>query len=293
MTLDELILLGKEEFINYDFKKIIFDARNISYSEDDAILNILLFKGNIYTANSDCDRLPVTLEFYKKLWGNDFYFWDDVKQNNFVEANGETMNSFVTPYKSLYKENHNPNPSSSIDKLFEEYAKLTHTIGNFIPVYAEKTGNGWASPFNGPRYRSTFDYWDLTLKDIKKILKDFECSNKSVDEFIKTVSNYNYKKYIIDSSKWILSFENWFNFITKNLLQNFLEDPKVYYDKFDDFYHNPKEFDCNPKEFWEGHFDGKVSAQSKNDLKDFLTFVNNAIKKRSKLIYEALTKNLT
>ncbi|PCK20005.1 hypothetical protein CEY02_15825 [Bacillus pumilus] len=271
MTFDELMKLSEEEFINYDFKKEIFNLRHLKYDENNPIANIILYKGNIYGSLSDCDRLPLILEIYKRLWGNEFEFWN-TKQTDFVEANGETMNSFVTPYKALYKETYNlSNP------LFNEYAILTHTVGNFIPVYAIEKDKNWSSPFNIKRYSSTYDYWDITLNHIKVILNDVEDSNESIENFFKILQNSNsvkYKKYIIESAKWILSFNTWPNFVEKNFLQSFLE--------------NPKDLTSEPKEFWRKHFKETVSTKDENNLIEFLTFVNNAIKERSSLIYKQL-----
>ncbi|MFP7235901.1 hypothetical protein [Bacillus altitudinis] len=274
MTFDELMELSEEEFINYDFKREVFDLRNLIYDEKNPIANIILYKGNIYGSQSDCDRLPLTLEIYKRLWGNQFEFWN-TKQTDFVEANGETMNSFVTPYKAFYKETYDlSNP------IFKDYAKLTHTVGNFIPVYAIKNNKNCFSPFNSKRYKSTYDYWDLTLNHIKVILNDFMNSNDSIEIFLENTMNNNtfkYKKYIIESAKWILSFKTLPNFVEKNFLQSFLE--------------NPKDLTSEPKEFWRNHFKGTVSTKDENNLSEFLTFVNQAILERSSLIYKQLKLN--
>lgn len=271
MTFDELMKLSEEEFINYDFKREIFHLRDLIYDENNPIVNMILYKGNIYGSQSDCDRLPLTLDIYKRLWGNEFEFWN-TKQTDFVEANGETMNSFVTPYKAFYKETYNlSNP------VFKDYAKLTHTVGNFIPVYAIKNKKNWFSPFNSKRYRSTYDYWDLTLKHIKEFLNDFEDSHDSIKNFLETTLNDNsfkYKKYILESAQWILSFNTWSNFVEKNFLQSFLEDPK--------------DLTSEPKEFWHNHFKGTVSTQDETKLIEFLNIVNQAILERSSLIYKQL-----
>ncbi|MBU8637713.1 hypothetical protein [Bacillus pumilus] len=276
MTFDELLELSEEDFINYDFKREIFDLRNLTYDENNPIANMILYKGNIYGSRSDCDRLPLTLEIYKSLWGNEFIFWD-TKETNFVEGNGETMNSFVTPYKAFYKETYNlSNPH------FKEYAKLTHTVGNFIPVYAIKNKKRWFSPFNSKRYSSTYDYWDISLNQIKIILDDFENSNDSIENFLENPfynGSVKYAKYIFESAKWILSFNTWPKFVEKNFLQSFLE--------------NPKDLSSNPKEFWNNHFKGTVSTKDEDNLIEFLIFVNKAIQERSSLIYKQLHLNNT
>lgn len=287
MTFDELMNLTEEEFINYDFKKEIFDLRQLPYNDENPILNMIMYKGNIYGAQSDCDRLPLTLEFYNKLWGNEFKFWD-TEQTNFVEANGETMNSFVTPYKSLHRENYDFS-NSLTNELFNEYAKLTHTIGNFMPVYAVKTKD-WVSPFNQSRARATGDYWDLTLYHIKnffELKKKKDMSNESFSDYLSKLKKDDIKDeewiltkaYIINSKEWLLSYNTWENFIEMNFLQNFLVDPTT--------------LSSEPKEFWEGHFTGKVNTKNEKDIDTFLITVNKAIKERSLLIHKALKETIT
>ncbi|MES9721627.1 hypothetical protein ABWK17_12985, partial [Bacillus altitudinis] len=75
----------------------------------------------------------------------------------------------------------------------------------------------------------------------------------------------------------ILSFKTWPNFVEKNFLQSFLE--------------NPKDLTSEPKEFWRNHFKETVSTKDENNLSEFLTFVNQAILERSSLIYKQLKLN--
>ncbi|MFP7228845.1 hypothetical protein SFB99_11550 [Bacillus altitudinis] len=115
---------------------------------------------------------------------------------------------------------------------------------------------------------------------MKVILNDFMNSNDSIEIFLENTMNNNtfkYKKYIIESAKWILSFKTWPNFVEKNFLQSFLE--------------NPKDLTSEPKEFWRNHFKGTVSTKDENNLSEFLTFVNQAILERSSLIYKQLKLN--
>ncbi|MDG3045299.1 hypothetical protein OE903_20960 [Bacillus sp. B6(2022)] len=42
MTFDELMELSEEEFINYDFKREVFDLRNLIYDEK-TLLQILFY----------------------------------------------------------------------------------------------------------------------------------------------------------------------------------------------------------------------------------------------------------
>ncbi|MEC3590582.1 hypothetical protein ABE037_07120 [Bacillus pumilus] len=42
MTFDELLELSEEDFINYDFKREIFDLRNLTYDENNPIVNMII-----------------------------------------------------------------------------------------------------------------------------------------------------------------------------------------------------------------------------------------------------------
>jgi len=256
MNLKEFVELGESKAVSYDFKKEIFESRNIHYS-DNEILNLILYKGNYDFYYDDCDRLALTLEIYEKLWESSFNFWDIENHREFVKANGETMNSFNTTYKALYKDKFVYN-----DKELNEFSIMTHTLGNFIPVYVKKTSkNSWSSPFNGPRYIFTLDYWDITLLDIKKYY----------DEDLTP-------SYIKNSERWLESFGSWENFIERNYLQSFLEDDK--------------DTSSNPKEFWKGHFERRKTPPNKTQAYEFLKFVYSAIKKRGNLMYSVLKSKL-
>ena len=253
-----------EELINFDFKREIFNLRKLPYNNQNYILNFIIYKGNIYGADSDCDRLPITLDLYSKLWSNTFRFWD-TNQTNFIYANGETMNSFVKSYKVV-----NANNYDFSKELFNEYAKLTHTLGNFIPVYAINIKkNEWKSPFNTKRQSATYDYWDLTLYHIKSFFQ-FEKEKILEKEWILT------KSYIVESREWLLSFNTWSNFVEKNFLQSFLVDPN--------------DIESDPIEFWKGHFNlnEPVNAQNSDQINEFLEKVNWAIKERSRNMIKAL-----
>lgn len=249
MNLKEFVALGAEEAVCYDFKREVFNLRNIPYNSE-RIINFILYTGNFY--NDDCDRLPLTLEVYQSLWANGYNYWDIEDQKEFVKSNGETMNSFKTSYRKIsngkfYHDN----------SLINEFSVLTHTLGNFMPVYAEKKDkSNWSSPFNKGRYPHTYDYWDLTLKDIKNYYE-----------------GKNDKDYIRESERWLASFKDWPNFIEKNFLLSFLEDDS--------------DSSSNPKEFWEGHFNTRTKP-NQEQLHEFLTFANSAIKKRGLQMYNEL-----
>lgn len=257
MNLDEFANLDKETAVNYDFKKIIFNARHIPY-QNEILLNFILYKGNGGFFNDDCDRLPLALEIYKCLWGTKYKLWSDSTQIDFVPENGETMNSFVTSYKSIHTNCYVYNKP-----LIEKFSILTHTLGNFLPVYVElKSGNKhWVSPFNAPRYNFTLDYWDTTLKDIKNYY-----------------DKNNPPQYILNSKAWLDSFTNWEGFVTSNFLEDFLI--------------NDKDPTSEPVEFWEGHFTKRKTRPNNIQLYKFLNFVNHAITARGNRMYDALQQNL-
>lgn len=89
-----------------------------------------------------------------------------------------------------------------IQDQLDLFAHLTHTLGNFIPCHGK---------FNGPRYRPTNDYWDLTLRHIRRwYLKEGSPS------------------FVDACSGWLSSFgndiEGWNTFVRENFLDPYVDD---------------------------------------------------------------------
>lgn len=275
MILEEFLKMGREDAVKYDFKKEIFQLRNLNYDNFREIERVLIYKGNIFLKESDCDRLPLTMSIYDTIWGDEINNYFDIKNvENFIPSNGETMHSFTRIYK-IYTDviKQNKRYQFECDEL-NEFAKLTHSLGNFIPVYSIYEKN--ASPFNASRNASTHDYWDLTMLDIKNYF-----ANKQ--EFV--------PKYIKDSSNWFEmyrgdKFDNGFNeFCNKH----FLDDWKMEENKTDS--------DWNDKNlFWEHHESKRHTVShfanegGEKLFKEVVGKINESIITRGELMYDKLKK---
>ena len=239
------------DIANYDFKNLhpSLEVRK----EKDVLMKMSLYKSK-ETKKFDCDSSKQAINLYIQAWNSvekvDFKRIANGSGKNKKKLTGETMNSFATTYKQ-YKKLTAENLISvrDVEEKIREFACLTHSIGNFMPV-----ANG---SFNPRRYQKTKDYWDLTLRDIH-----LWYTNRSQETAL--------AKILEDSSDWLNIFgenqEGWDKFIEENFLQDFVI-------KEDDSF-------GEPIEFWEGHFEGEVLPKSLDDINSFLMFVNIAIQKR-------------
>lgn len=267
--LEDFLALGKEAAVNYDFKREIFKRRGIAYQPEKMIDNIIRYKGNIFLGESDCDRIKLTLAIYNTLWSTQlthYSYFDEMTVTEFLPVNGETMNSFTTIYKIYTTIMHNEEKYLYENAELNRFARLTHSIGNFIPVYAL---NEKKSPFNSGRNRGTNDYWDLTMLDIKRYLEHH--ANPELDR------GYNYA-YIEQSRKWLDSFHTFDEFCE----QNFLDDWKA-----------QNECDWNNEHlFWESHHLNRRKVDFFKDdsalYDSVLKKINDSIIQRGEKMYDAL-----
>lgn len=166
---------GISNFLKYKLGLLVDNSHPLKYTK---------VYGNKYIGrHGDCDKEAYPM--YK------FLEW----QNNFEDSiRGETMNSFTTTfhqaimlssnkddvykeiginenqylnkqYEILLKDNNYKIFSCIKDNLkeFEEFAKLTHTIGNFTVL------PNWMNTGRGGSF-TVLDYWDLTLKNLYEFL---------------------------------------------------------------------------------------------------------------------------
>lgn len=170
--------------------------------------------------NADCDKEAFPL--YKALG------WQD--KPTYI-TRGETMNTFITTFKHAIKKSDNAkdvykkieiDPEERLKKqynklyeneaylnefsligenikLFQEFAALNHTLGNFTVL------PHW---MNTGRYNFSKDYWDLTLRSLYYFFKTFDESDTSWRAFIDT---YYLNVYVNDNYKpiefWKKHFE--------------------------------------------------------------------------------------
>ncbi|WP_028235466.1 hypothetical protein [Pseudobutyrivibrio sp. MD2005] len=180
------------------------------------------------------------------------------------------------------------------NKGLDDFLKASYTLGNFIPVPFESDGG----QFNVPRYKTTNDYWDLTLLRIYNWYKENESLEK--DAILKTIENEcdcnknkelclllgrncaNVKQCI----KWLCEFGSWDSFVENNFMQPFvIEEGNGNYGA--------------PLELWKGHFERTEDGIFENTMplckkqcEDFFENAADRIKKRSELMVEELKNKL-
>lgn len=273
MILEEFLKMDKQEAVKYDFKKEIFQQRNLDYHNFNEVERVLIYKGNIFQKESDCDRLPLTFSIYNTIWGDEINRYFDIENaESFLPSNGETMHSFTRIYK-IYTDIIKQNNRYQFECIeLNKFAELTHSLGNFIPVYSIYEKN--ASPFNASRNASTHDYWDLTMLDIKNYF-----ANKQ--EFV--------PKYIRNSSNW---FETYRNDSFDNGFNEFCNKHFLYEWKLID---NETDSEWNKRNlFWEHHETKRHTVShfsiegGEEIFRKILTRINQSIITRGELMYDKL-----
>lgn len=166
------------------------------------------------------------------------------------------------------------------------FFQCVHTIGNFIPVPSKTDGNGQS--FNTKR-ESCYaqDYWDRTLYCIYQWYKWYEKDHMEAELWLEKLLLAKEKIgkgadcIIVNACKdWLKSFQDekknpsWDVFVEENYLQDYTEWTTKPYGR--------------PKEFWVGHFSGKVFPQTPEQFEAFFAHATEAIKARSKRMVEAL-----
>lgn len=176
-----------ECIIDYDFKNESPCSR--IRNQKDSITKFLMYKEyNKSDGEFDCDNsngtCPLTDDIYKELWGWSYetrFELKDILKIKFGEVwsrfSADTMNSYQTTYtraKKIYGED-----ELRKNKLLCEFARYTHTIGNFtlIPFSIDEN-----TPFNPYRNAEFKDYFDISLKFIKEKI-DAKTFKEYIDNF--------------------------------------------------------------------------------------------------------------
>lgn len=164
-----------------------------------------------------------------------------------------------------YREN-----KEEIEKELIKFARLTQTMGNFMPVPLY---------FNQGRVVKTSDYWDLTLLGIY----NYYLSGKS-SEFLKTfLSDIKRNQEIVTEQsivisyceKWLANFKTWNNFVIANYLHDFVSgNEEIGFGK--------------PIMYWDMHSYEKKDPKNKEDISQFIKKVNFMISNRGRRILFAL-----
>lgn len=208
------------EIVNYDFKNELSEIANAK--EKTYIDKFLLYKS--FGGKIDCDNsngsCPLTNDIYIKLWGWDYkqrYTLTGLLQEKFGSVwnrfGSDTMNSFQTTYNKAIKIYNNDLSAVKNNKLLNEFAKLTHSIGNFTLVPFHLKENDTLS-FNQFRGTKLGDYFDLSLKLLKEnvgfsVFKEFIDTfylNDYVDEQYNIIPLFTRHKQLLNQDK--MNFAN-------------------------------------------------------------------------------------
>ncbi len=188
------------DVMNYDFKNELSEIANAK--EKTYIDKFLLYKS--FGGKFDCDNsngsCPLTNDIYIKLWGWDYkqrYTLTGLLQEKFGcvwnRFGSDTINSFQTTYNKAIKIYNNDLSAVRKNKLLNEYARLTHSIGNFTLVPFHLKENDTLS-FNQFRGTKLGDYFDLSLKLLKENV-EFSVFKEFIDTFY--LNDYVDKQYNI------------------------------------------------------------------------------------------------
>lgn len=187
---------------------------------------------------------------------------------NLVDQNyyrGDTMNSFKTTYNQTCSKGY---LTKEILELLTEFATLTHTIGNFIPLpivkIAEKNLNS-ARGFSGHTLgKSIRDYWDLTLVMFYDYFTYNESSKLDVINLFE-VEDQEGKSI----AKWLENYgegqAGWDKFIEENSLGMYVTRRNNFSDK--------NRLYGKPILFWKGHSFENPLPKSSEDVLSFLKLI--------------------
>ena len=244
-TLKNVSLL---DFATYDFK-------NEDFSEEIRNENNPLAKFSMYhnsKSNFDCDSSNGTCdlanEVYEVLWGFNYKLGVTMPLNlrrkfeNWDRMGADTMNSFATTYiNALHKIYNGDEDKLHGNELIQDFASLTHSVGNFtlVPFHLapddEKSFNqyrGYKPQEEASGKYFVYDYFDLSLKLIKENLDEPVFRNYINTFFLNDYvdSNYNVKplfkghEQFLKMEKLPLENPNLFHPKTEAELNEFLQN---------------------------------------------------------------------
>ncbi len=264
--------IGIAEEDNEDVKNVKDPDKWTAYKEAQAIY--AKHKDTIYVPGGEADSCNLLQTLFQKLWK------DKLPEG---AVGGDTMNSIQTTINRLLG-------TKSVRKMVEQYAKhqaaipekvagaagaveflkYAYTIGNFIPCPVG---------CNRPATSATKDYWDLTLYYIYCWYYDTpKCRDCHLEKLFWGVRYQD--QHIENYRAWLKAFADkdgnpsWDVFIEANFLQDYTEWNTRPYGR--------------PKEFWDGHFDGQVLPQTKEQIEAFFTRATECIQARSARMVDAL-----
>lgn len=236
------------------------------------------------TEKIDIDVSLWAMEYYVKIYdcliGNDpvnqkgSSYKYEVSTSGVIYR-GDTMTSYANFIRKYFKEkDHLRNigkekcaekiiEGESVEEYMEEFAYLSHTLGNLIPVPLY---------FNVERSGAfaDCDYWDIAMYNI------YRWCETGDDRYIYELLNrYNKNNHMAESifrfKKWLSIYNcNWQEFVDRNYLNAFVDK------------------DGYPIEFWNNHFafNRKIDSLSSSEFKDTVELINKLIINRNKDIVD-------
>lgn len=281
-------LHSEEELANYDFKNLIIDT-DYNYNNENNIENFLNYK---ILGKYDCDKIygeifnienTDTLNSYWTIFKK--YAQLNLSKELDLE-NGNIKNIYLDKYKEQYGtdlsssqlwclhiNNMIKEKNISIDEDFADFAKLTHTIGNFIEV---------PKGFNVNRYTNTFDYMDLTLLCIYKWYETYS------DFWLEVLLNNN-KEAIKNTKEWLLRYDTdtykefspWQKFVIVEQLGEYVDENYKPKELFNNHFNN-FEILINDKFKFANYYEKEklLNPQDTFNLSLCVKRINNIIKDR-------------
>lgn len=200
---------------------------------------------------------------------------EKMKDEEILDEKGYVNSAFEENYWEDVILRHDGYFRNVLPRSAQEYIRLNHTIGNFIPVPFISAQGG---QFNSPRgIGPSNDYWDLALLAIYHYYhKDF--SIKAYPSFalrclLGDTANVRLCQDWLDSFEGAVGEEKWNRFVEQNFLQNFVKDGM-------------------PLPLWEGHFTGEVMPKNEEHYNDFFTNASSWIAARGETIAKKIKEVL-
>lgn len=279
----------------FDFKTLIKDD-NYNYETNQAINNFLNYR---FLGNYDCDKIYGNIFGYDRTdtlnsyWTIFKKYVQVVLNDEFDLENNEIKKQYIDKYKKEYSFdlsskktwcihliNKIEENNISFDKELIDFAKLVHTIGNFISV---------PKGFNVNRYTNTFDYMDLTLLCIYK----WYITNS--DFWLKLLLNNN-KEAIQNTKEWLSSYTYWLDFVVQNNLVSYVNDENDDYKPKEIFNNHFNNFEIliNNEQILKNYNEKEklLNPQTKSELLECIKNINDFICKRGYSIAEKELSNI-
>lgn len=274
------------------------------YDEDSSLISMYIYYNTVLGKDDSC-KLSSTTDYKYLISCKDITFCGDTMNswtttlnefgslycNEYLKGEcikkykGKDISGNGSTWIECFSDIDNYQENKYLPSYTKDFLKVVYTIGNFIPV---------PDGFNVSRFKTTKDYWDLTL------LLIYKWYHSSSQEYEGNLKDFYLQRLVceqkeIDScKKWLNMFRDWNNFVERNYMQPFVKQIKC---------KEGKQQYGEPLELWDGHFNGGMlpikdkdyrKRNKENDDWQFKQFFVNArerILQRGWLIANALIEN--